>query len=390
MQAFKTALSSIISVGQKVIGFLGDLANHISQNKTIMNTLHGALTLLVATFEVLSNAISTVIDWMSDNKEYVEGLGAAILVLVGAIGTYNAVMGTWNTVTKIAAAAQTALNKVLNANPIGLVITAITALIAVITLLWNNCEGFRNAIIGYFEHVKQNIKDFGDAWWAGIHAIGDVFNTVGQWIKDTWESIPAFFAGIWQGIQNAFSNVANWFRDTFSKAWEGIKNVFSATGEMFGNIGKSILNGLSTVINGIIWGINQVIRMPLDGLNTILRIIHDIDIFGLKPFSWIGQIPVPQIPSIPMLAQGGVLKKGQMALLEGQGDEAVIPLSQNTEWIDKVADRLSKNSEPQQIYYSFNIEVANMRANSREDIENLAEILMDVMAQKTSRKGMAF
>lgn len=220
------------------------------------------------------------------------------------------------------------------------------------------------------EHIIGTFKQ----WWANFTKVLDV--------------ITPFFKGIWESIQNAFSNVGTWFVETFSKAWEGIKNVFSTTGQMFGNIGKSILNGLSSVINGIIWGINQVIKMPLDGLNAILRLIHDIDIFGLKPFSWIGQIPVPQIPSIPMLAEGGVLKRGQMALLEGQGDEAVIPLSQNTEWIDMVANRLKNSGEPQQVYYSFNINVDRMSANSEDDIEALADRLMEIMAEKGARKGM--
>lgn len=222
---------------------------------------------------------------------------------------------------------------------------------------------------------------------------------LGKKFYEAWENIkkiftPAnvarFFVQVWEGIKSAFSSVGEWFSKCFGDAWNAVKNIFAPVGEMFGNIGKSILNALSSVINGIIWGINQVIKVPFDGLNGILRAIRDINIAGLKPFSWIGEIPVPQIPSIPMLAEGGVLKRGQVALLEGQGDEAVIPLSQNTEWIDKVADRLSKSSEPQNIYYTINVEVASMNANSQQDVENLAEMLMSVMAEKTARKGAAW
>lgn len=222
---------------------------------------------------------------------------------------------------------------------------------------------------------------------------------LGKKFYEAWENIkkiftPAnvarFFVQVWEGIKSAFSSVGEWFSKCFGDAWAAIKNIFAPVGEMFGNIGKSILNALSSVINGIIWGINQVIKVPFDGLNGILRAIRDINIAGLKPFSWIGEIPVPQIPSIPMLAEGGVLKRGQVALLEGQGDEAVIPLSQNTEWIDKVADRLNKSSEPQNIYYTINVDVASMNANSQQDIENLAEMLMSVMAEKTARKGAAW
>lgn len=236
-------------------------------------------------------------------------------------------------------------------------------------------------IAAIFQSLASFGTDLGKKFYEAWENIKKIFSL---------ENVGKFFSQVWDGIKNAFAAVGNWFSDIFSKAWEAVKNVFAPVGEMFGNIGKSILNALSSVINGIIWGINQVIRMPLDGLNAILRLIHDIDIFGLKPFSWIGQIPVPQIPSIPMLAEGGVLKRGQVALLEGQGDEAVIPLSQNTEWIDKVADRLNKSSESQNIYYTINVDVASMNANSQQDVENLAEILMSVMAEKTARKGAAW
>nr|DAT39216.1 MAG TPA: tail tape measure protein [Bacteriophage sp.] len=45
----------------------------------------------------------------------------------------------------------------------------------------------------------------------------------------------------------------------------------------------------------------------------------------------------------PHLAKGGVLKKGQVGFLEGDGDEAVVPLSQNTEWINRVAEQINSN-----------------------------------------------
>ena len=234
-------------------------------------------------------------------------------------------------------------------------------------------------IIGaIFESLASFGLDLGKIFynaWEGIKAIFSP-GKIGEW-----------FGQVWAGIQNAFSQVGEWFSSIFSKAWEDIKNVFAPVGQTFQNIGDSILNGLKSAINGIIWGINQVIKVPFDGLNSALMGIKSVEIMGWKPFDWIGEIYVPQIPE---LARGGVLKRGQIALLEGQGDEAVIPLSQNTEWIDMVADRLNNQQEHQNPQYTFHISIANMRADSIEDIENLAEMLMNVMAEKTSRKGAAY
>ena len=246
-------------------------------------------------------------------------------------------------------------------------------------------RGIVKAIPQIIAAIFQQFASFGTD-------LGKKFYEAWENIKKTFTpaNVARFFVQVWDGIKSAFASVGEWFYKCFGDAWSAVKDIFAPVGEMFGNIGRSILNGLSSVINGIIWGINQVIKVPFDGLNGILRAIRDINIAGLKPFSWVGEIPVPQIPSIPMLAEGGVLKRGQVALLEGQGDEAVIPLSQNTEWIDKVADKLNKSSEPQNIYYTINIDVASMIASSQQDIENLADMLMSVMAEKTARKGAAW
>jgi hypothetical protein len=143
--------------------------------------------------------------------------------------------------------------------------------------------------------------------------------------------------GIKDGIKNAFGNISGWFKDSFSKAWEAVKNVFSKGGEIFLGIKDGILEGLKKVINGLITGINKVIKVPFDGINWALEKLRSISILGVEPFGWIGTISVPQIPQ---LERGGVLEKGQVGLLEGNGAEAVVPLEKNTKWLDKLADML--------------------------------------------------
>jgi hypothetical protein len=71
--------------------------------------------------------------------------------------------------------------------------------------------------------------------------------------------------------------------------------------------------------------------------------IRDVEIAGIEPFK--GLISRFDIPEIPELAQGGVLKKGQLGLLEGSGAEAVVPLEKNTGWLDEIAARLYNRME---------------------------------------------
>ena len=68
------------------------------------------------------------------------------------------------------------------------------------------------------------------------------------------------------------------------------------------------------MVNAIIDGINKVVSIPFNGINSALRAIRDVNILGLRPFSWLGEIGVPQIPR---LAQGGYVKANtpQLAMI---------------------------------------------------------------------------
>jgi RNase P/RNase MRP subunit p29 len=90
----------------------------------------------------------------------------------------------------------------------------------------------------------------------------------------------------------------------------------------------------------IIKGINKVIALPFKGLNAVLDTIAGVSIAGIEPFSWLTwRAPVPEIP---LLERGGVLEKGQVGLLEGNGAEAVVPLEKNKKWLARVAEQLSR------------------------------------------------
>lgn len=217
----------------------------------------------------------------------------------------------------------------------------------VTSTIWN---GIKTAITNVWTGIKtvwSGAKNFFSGIWSGIKsAFGPVKDWIknafsGAWngVKSTWTGAKNFFSGIWSGIKSAFGSVTEWFRNTFSKAWQAVKNVFSTGGKVFEGIKDGIVTAFKTVVNAIIRGINKVIALPFNAINGILDNIRSVNIFGIEPFSWIGRLDVPQIPE---LYRGGVLKKGQVGFLEGNGDEAVVPLDRNTGWIAKVAEKLAK------------------------------------------------
>ena len=152
---------------------------------------------------------------------------AVFLALKVGLLAVQGVMVAVSAVTKAWTAAQWLLNAALNANPIGLLIIGITALIAVglwlvqnwstISAWWNNLwEGISswaaekwNAIVGTitgaWDTIVAGIADFGSSLLAGI--------------TDAWDSVLEYFGGL-----NLFESGAK-LLDTFI---EGIKSKVSA------------------------------------------------------------------------------------------------------------------------------------------------------------------
>ena len=253
--------------------------------------------------------------------------------------------------------------------------------------------GIWTSIKNTFSGVATWFKDIFSNAWGSIKSIfapaGATFQKIGEtavaaWngVVDTWSKVGGFFSGIWTSIKNTFSGVATWFKDIFTKAWEGIKSIFAPVGTTFQNIGNSILNGLKSVVNGLIGGINNIINIPFEGLNAALRGIKGINIAGVKPFDWISEITVPQIP---YLAKGGIVEKPTQAIIGEAGAEAIVPLENNTQWIEKLAKKLGGKGNS--YYFTVNFD-GNI--NNRNDLESLADDLMYIMQEKIERQGVAY
>lgn len=343
------------------------------------------------------------IDWMTEHLPEIEagvvGIGVAFATwkVAGLITAITTALAGMSAAEVVAAAKTWLLNTALLANPIGLVVAAIAALVAAFVVLWNKSDKFRefwinlwdkiktsaavviefikiafsetwdkikkvwNVAAKYFEGVWKAIKlvfsvvksvltgNFSDAW-NGIKAIWSI---VSGWFNDNvvkpvqnffsgmWDNVKKGASDAWNGITETFAHVADWFHEKFSAAWQRVKDVFSTGGQIFDGIKDGITNAFKSVVNAIIRGINRVIAIPFNKINDVLGTLRDFEFLGKKWFE--GIISTFEVPSIPELARGGILKKGQVGLLEGSGAEAVVPLEKNTQGLQKIASLLASN-----------------------------------------------
>jgi hypothetical protein len=148
---------------------------------------------------------------------------------------------------------------------------------------------------------------------------------------------------IWNAIKSKFSSVGSWFKNTFSDAWQKVKDVFSTGGKIFDGIKDGIASTFKTIVNGLITGINKIVKTPFDKINGMLNTIRGISILGVSPFKNLWSYNPISVPQIPKLALGGIVNRpgrGVPAIIGEAGAEAVLPLENNTEWMDMLAEKI--------------------------------------------------
>lgn len=346
-----------------VQGLKTDLAQ--TTNEVMQELAPELETALKEIGKVLKNdiipAVKNAIQWVLKNKTAILttvtslAAGLAAMKIAGAIGGVISAFKAFKAAQDGATASQWLLNAAMNANPIGLIIGAITALVAAFAILWNNCEGFREFWITLWEMIT-------DAAGAAWEAITGFFSAAWDFITGAFAGAGEWFAGIWNNIKGAFAAVGEFFSGIFSGAWDTIKGIFEGIGDWFEERWKDIkkvFSGISgffrTVFEGArdairtVWNsVTSLIKTPInaliDLLNIFIRGLNKIKVPDWVP--GIGGYGI-HIPEIPNLARGGVLKRGQVGFLEGDGAEAVVPLENNKKWINATAKALRQamNSE---------------------------------------------
>lgn len=381
-ERLKDAIAEVGAVGEPIM-------------TAITNAMAGMAEKAVPVIQSMIDKFRDMTTWVKDNESTVQTWIGVIIGATVAIGTFLLIM-KWQSIMTAAAnaiklvrTAMLAMNAAMLANPVGLVVAAIAGLVAAFIYLWNNVEGFRNFWKSAWATIKSLAnsawksirKYFSDAWtaikktWSAVtgyfrgiwNGIKSTFNSVGSWfsskfksalngVKSAWNGAKSFFSGIYSKIKGVFGSVNTWFRSKFQSAWTAIKNVFSGWGSFFGglwtkikskfssigsSIGSSMGNAVKSGMNGVISKVQSTINKGIGLINSAIRLANKL------PGIDVGTVPTI---SLPRLAKGGVLEKGQVGILEGSGAEAVVPLENNQAWLSKVAEDLNtiqmKNQQP--------------------------------------------
>lgn len=169
---------------------------------------------LIATLKVLAGmwAVKKVLDFNSGLTNSISTIGGAVttlLTMTGVLGGHAAATGT-------ATVAQTGLNAAMAANPIGAVILAIEALIAVGVLLYKNWDTIKAGAQSLWNKFKDVSIRIGTAFSGAFNKVKNAAKTALEWVasKLSWlndkiESIP-ILGSLYKGAKGALGNAIEW------------------------------------------------------------------------------------------------------------------------------------------------------------------------------------
>lgn len=167
--------------------------------------------------------LQKVQQWAEENPQKMEIIKAAVLGLSVALGVLAVALGIGSLINTVKNAFM-ALNAVMMANPIGIVIAVIAGLVAAFIYLWNNCEGFRNFWLNLWENIKTIASDVGE--WLRVfftetipQFFSNLFTSIGTFFSDIWTAVSGFFTSLFASIGEFFTNIYNalvaFFSDPF-------------------------------------------------------------------------------------------------------------------------------------------------------------------------------
>ena len=261
--------------------------------------------------------IGEVMKWIADNWELVSTIGGIVLAIAAAISVLSAGLAVYNTVMGIAAVVSAPVTGIIIA-----ITAAVAALIAGIVLLVKNWDTVKETVVAVWEKVKAVISNVVDAvvnffkkMWDSITGI---FNKVGDFFSNA-------FTKARDGIKNAFSSVTSFF----SNIWSSIKNIFSNVGS---TVASAITNTVKKAINSVLSSAVKIINGFISAINLAIGVINLIPNVNISKLSKL---------EVPQLAKGGIVDSATLAVIGEQGKEAVLPLENNLEWLDKLANMLN-------------------------------------------------
>lgn len=167
-------------------------------------------------------AVQDFVDFVIEHKDPIVAALAAVaagFVAWNVVSIISGVIGVMQTLIKTTEGetlAQKLLNLVMAANPIGIIITVIAALVAAFIVLWNNCEGFRNFFINLWENIKNIVSN-------AVEAVKNFFGNLVSGVQEKFNAMKEAATEKFNAIKDAAVEKFNAIKDAVTEKFNAAK-----------------------------------------------------------------------------------------------------------------------------------------------------------------------
>lgn len=184
-----------------------------------------------------------------------------------------------------------------------------------------------------------------------MFTITEVLYAFGLLFKGEW-------GALWDTVKGIFKNILDTIIGVGAIFWDALKGLFSSGKDAISGLWSSAMDGLKDKAIGIWDSIKNAVRQKI---NSFITMINNM---LAKVNAATGAVGIPAIPSIAMLAEGGIVTSPTLAMIgEGGESEAVIPLSKLDMLIGNTG---SPNAT---VINNFNIDSVNSPDAARDMLE---------------------
>ncbi|MBQ9700694.1 MAG: hypothetical protein IJV71_08760 [Lachnospiraceae bacterium] len=186
-----------------------------------------------------------------------------------------------------------------------------------------------------------------------VDVLGPIFTTVFGVIFDVVGPILGNIVDAVGGIIDALTGVCEFiggvFTGDWSKAWKGIQDIFGGIWNALVSIIKVPINLIIGIVNILIGAVEGIINLVIDGLNLLSFDVPDwVPGLGGKKFGF--DLDHVNWGRISYLAKGGIVNSATPAIIGEAGKEAVLPLENNTGWMDILVRRIGEYNNNGRLY----------------------------------------
>lgn len=232
--------------------------------------------------------ITGFVDTVLDNGDTIISVIAGIATGFVAWNVASIIQGVVGAIKAFQAAnegatvAQAALNLVMNANPIGIVITAVAALAASVIALWHTNDDFRNAVISAWEKIKDTISNaVASIKTFFTETIPNAARTAVKWFQSIPEQMRDVGRNLLMGLWNGISDKIAWLKSKVSGVVDRIKSWFTGKDGFDEHSPSKWSNGVAKyVMQGMADGFENGLPSLMDSVDGVTdRIKNGLD-FG--------------------------------------------------------------------------------------------------------------